>query len=118
MVRIVGLEEFMTLENILYTEYREETFDESNFVIKWNNLNWGSVDWIESPLEPSAINHNYDDLHSKLEEAGKDSSKTLPMDFEYTGRYAGYPDIESKIKFAVYEKDDIVDLITTLQKLI
>lgn len=118
-MRIVGLKEFMTLENILYTEYREETFDESNFLIKWNNLDWGSVDWIESALEPSAINHiDYGDLRSKLEEAEKDPSKTLPMDFEYTGRYADYPDIESKIKFAVYEKDDIINLITTLQKLI
>lgn len=118
-MRIVGLKEFMTLENILYTQYDRQDFDQSNFLIKWNNLNWGSIDWIESPLEPCSLEHNdYSDLCYKLDEAEKDSSKVFPMDFEYTGRYADYPDIEDPIKFAVYEKQDIVSLIATLQKLI
>lgn len=118
-MRIVGLKEFMTLENILYTQYDRQDFDQSNFLIKWNNLDWGSIDWIESPIEPAALEHNdYGDLCDKLDEAKKDSSKVFPMDFEYTGRYAYYPDIEDTIKFAVYEKEDIVNLIATLQKLI
>lgn len=118
-MRIVGLKEFMTLENVLYTEYREHDFDVSNFLIKWNNLNWGSIDWIESPLQPSAIEHNdYGDLLDKLKEAEGDSTKTLDMDYEYTGRYGYYPDAEDPIKFAVYEKEDILSLIATLQKLI
>lgn len=118
-MRIVGLKEFMTLENVLYTEYRRDEFDSSNFLIKWNNLDYGSIDWIESSLEPMALEVNsYEDFCDKLEVAEKDSNVNFPMDFEYTGRYANYPGIEDPIKFAVYEKDDIVNLISTLQKLI
>jgi hypothetical protein len=118
-LRIVGLKEFMTLENILYTEYRRDEFDQSNFLIKWCNSGTDYIDWIESPIEPAALENNcYDDLCSQIEDAEGDSTKSFKMDFEYTGRYANYPNVDDPIKFAVYEKDDIVSLITTLQKLI
>jgi hypothetical protein len=118
-MRIVGLKEFMTLEGILYTEYRRDSFDSSNFLIKWCNCGKDYIDWIESAVEPMALEMgSYEDFCDKLDVAEKDSNKSFRMDFEFTGRYADYPNTEDPIRFAVYEKEDIVNLITTLQKLI
>lgn len=122
-MRIVGLKEFLTLKNILYCTYTGAYGDflDSYFLIKWGNCGIGYNDWVESDLNPSAIEISssyYDDGVVKLEQAEKDSSLNISMDFEFTGRYAGYPRDDNPIKFAVYEKEDIKNMISVLQKLL
>lgn len=120
-MRIVGLKEFMTLEKILYSEYGEG-FEDSSFSIKWNNCGKEEFnDWVLSHISPRCIEYQlsyYEDGIRDIENAEKDSSVNLKMDFEGTVREASYYANTDPIRFAVYEKDDIKNLIDVLSKLV
>lgn len=120
-MRIVGLKEFMTLENIMYCEFNDK-FEDNNFSIKWQNCGQpGYNDWVMSQIQPMEIEFNinyYEDGVPKLLLAKEDSSINIPMDFMGTMREAMYYSDDDPIKFAVYEKEDIQNLINVLQKLV
>lgn len=109
----------MTLENIMYCEFNDK-FEDSNFSIKWQNTSINN-DWVMSQIQPREIECNisyYDDGVEKLILAKEDSSVDIPMDFMGTMREAMYYSDDDPIKFAVYEKEDIKNLIDVLQKLV
>ena len=120
-MRIVGLKEFMTLENIMYCEYNDK-FEDNNFSIKWQNCGVSEFnDWVMSQIQPKEIEcqiNYYEDGVPKLELAEKDRTINIPMDFMGTMREAMYYSNDDPIKFAVYEKEDIKNLINVLQKLV
>lgn len=120
-MRIVGLKEFMTLESIMYCEYNDD-FEEKNFCIKWQNCGSSEHnDWVKSYIQPMEIECQesyYDDGVPRLELAEKDSTINIPMDFMGTMREAMYYSDDDPIKFAVYEKEDIKNLINVLEKLV
>lgn len=120
-MRIVGLKEFMTLENIMYCEYNKK-FEDNSFSIKWQNCGEAKYnDWVMSRIQPMEIEYEcsyYDDGVPKLKLAEQDSTVNIGMDFMGTMREAMYYSDDDPIKFAVYEKEDIKNLIGVLQQLI
>lgn len=120
-MRIVGLKEFMTLENILYTQF-DEGFEGSCFSIKYSNSGEPKYnDWVMSQFAPREIetpNGCYGEWTDIIEEAKKDSSLSLKMDFNRTMREAMYYSDDDPIFFAVYEKEDIQNMIEALKDLL
>lgn len=118
-MRIVNLQEFMKLHNILYTEYNDNFHSCVNFNIKWCNSDGIKNDWILSQIAPDQLDcDSFDDLLDKLGILEEDSSLSATMDFESTFREAMYYDDDDPIRFAIYEKEDIENLISILSKLL
>jgi hypothetical protein len=107
-MRIVNREEFFSLgDNIVFC-YVDEHQNLSGPCIKDSNC--GDIDFFVSDLnEVTAYTSN--DQFDKIEEMQKDSSISVPMDFESSGRDGMFVDDQM---FAVYEAEDVLKLITRL----
>lgn len=118
-MRIVGLKEFMTLGPVLYAEYDSNFYVRGKFNIKWCNSDNIKNDWIMSQIAPDQLDTNsFNDTVDLLDKMDVDSSILASMDFEGTMREGMYYEDDDNIKFAVYERDDIENLIYTLQKVL
>lgn len=109
-MRIVNLDEFLKLPpETLFHKYTPQCFE--GMEIKVGNS--GVMDFVIDNLFGAIANTSSDDIYEKLNAACEDSSVSLKMDFEYTGRDGSFDEDQL---FAVYEQDDIKALIARLQK--
>lgn len=114
-MRVVDAKEFASLGNVLFCEYRDVDFLEDQcFMIKWNTNEESCVYSHIGPSQVKYFGSFYEEGADQINKASEDSSFKVEMDFENTYRDI----IEDGDKFAVYEKEDIQNIIETLQKLI
>ena len=108
-LRIVKLDEFRGLpDGTLFMKYEPCNFGDLRVKIETLDSDF-LFDSITDEVEASGS----DELFDKLFAAEKDSTMSLAMDFDATGRDGMF---EAEQLFAVYEKGDICGLIDKLNK--
>ena len=110
-MRIVNLDEFLKLPaDTLFHKYGSMCCFEG-LAVKVDNI--GDRDFLYNYLNGAIKSSSSEDLESKLEKAEGDSSVSLTLDFDNIERDGLFAEEQL---FAVYEKVDILDLVTRLSK--
>ena len=110
-MRIVKLDEFIQMPpGTLFQKYGSVCCFEG-MAVKISHA--GIKDLVVDSLHGAVKNNGSSDLYEKLEAAEVDSSISLQLDFEYSERLNTYGE---DMMFAVYEKADILELVSRLAK--
>lgn len=110
-MKIVNLQQFLSLpENVLYAKFDGETFSFREISIKGKTLtsDW----WYQDLLEVSG--NSSDEIDNTLSDA-VEKGTSFSLDLDCVSRDGLY---EDKQLFAVFEKEDVVSLITRFEKTI
>lgn len=112
-MKIVTRKEFLKLPaETLFSYYEPCSFADLHIKVSDKNSGYDNDFLYDSIIGPIFC-QNSEDFTNKCDEMEK--GKSVKLDFEYTRREGLFEDEQL---FAIYEKDDVIQLITRLNKLL
>jgi hypothetical protein len=109
-MRIIGLDEFLTMKpGTVFMKYQPMVFGE--LMVMQGKC--GDYDFYCESITDCVRSNGSDEFFDVLNAAKEDSAKSIPLDFNYTGRDGCY---DGGQLFAVYEASDVAGLIGKLNE--